>query len=114
MAYRIHTGQWHSNTAILSRDMAALRARPIQIMGKTPAGLDSWHKAYIDIAQTRKQGRLLSDLFSGNIFSNRFLVRMMLTLNILSRNITSRIRGRFAKQICHFSTEDFKEFISSF
>lgn len=114
MAYRIHTGQWHSNTEILSRDMAALRARPIQIMGQKPVGLEFWHKAYIDIAETRKQGRLLSALFSGNIFSNRFLVRMMLTLNILSRNVTSRIRGRFAKQICHFSTKDFQEFISSF
>lgn len=114
MAYRIHTGQWHSNTEILSRDMAALRARPIQIMSQKSVGLESWHKAYIDIAETRKHGRLLSAFFSGNFFSNRFLVHMMLTLNILSRNITSRIRGKFAKQICHFSTEDFKEFISSF
>lgn len=114
VAYRIHTGQWHSNTEILSRDMDALRARSIQMTDKTPAGLAFWHKAYIDIAETRKQGRLLSALFSGNIFSKKFLVRMMLALNILSRNMTSSIRGKFAKQICKFPTEDFQEFISSF
>lgn len=114
MAYRIHTGQWHSNTEILSRDMSALRALPIQIMGKTPTGLDSWHGAYLDISETREQGRLLSAPFLGNIFSKKFLVRIMLTLNILSRNAVSRIRGKFAKQICEFSTKDFQEFISSF
>ena len=117
MAYRIHTGQWHSNadaTKILSRDMSALSARSLEIMGKAPAALSSWHKAYFDITETRKQGRLLRSLFSGNIFSKKFLVRMMLALNILSRNMTSRIRGKFAKQICKFSTEDFQEFIASF
>jgi len=113
MAYRIHTGQWHSNTEILSRDMYALSARYVQIMGKTSTGVDSWLDAYFDIAEARQQGRLLSALFLGNIFSKKFLIRIMLTLNILSRNVVSRIRGRFAKQICHFSTKDFQEFISS-
>jgi len=114
MAYRIHTGQWHSNTEILSRDMAALRARHIQIMGKTPSALDHWHEAYLSIVESRQQGRLLSALFLDNLFSKKFLVRIMLTLNILSRNVTSRIRGKFARQICEFSAEDFEEFISSF
>lgn len=114
MAYRIHTGQWHSNTEILSRDMAALRARPIHIMGKTPTALDSWHEAYISIAETRKQGRLIHSLFSGNLLSKRFLVRIILTLNILSRNAVSRVRGKFTKQICHFSREEFDGFTSSF
>jgi glycosyltransferase involved in cell wall biosynthesis len=114
MAYRIHTGQWHSNTEILSRDMAALRARPIEIMGKAPKAFDAWHSAYIEIAQTRHRGRLLSALFSGNIFNKTSLVRLILALNIFSRNVTSRIREKFAKQICHFSSEEFKEFTSSF
>ena len=114
MAYRIHTGQWHSNTEILSRDMAALRARPIKIMGKVPNAFDSWHSAYIEIAKTRQQGRLLRALFSGNILSKTFFVRLVLALNIISRNITSRLRGKFAKQICHFSTEEFRDFTSSF
>lgn len=114
MAYRIHTGQWHSNTEILSRDMEALRARPIDIMGNVPKKFDSWHSAYIEIAKTRQQGRLLNALFSGNILSKTFFVRLVLALNIFSRNVTSRIRGKYAKQICHFSPEEFREFTSSF
>lgn len=114
MAYRIHTGQWHSNTEILSRDMAALRARPIKIIDKVPKAFDAWHSAYIDIAETRQHGRLLNTLFSGNILSKTFLVRLILALNIFSRNVTSRIRGKFARQICHFSPEEFREFTSSF
>ncbi|MDP1852181.1 MAG: glycosyltransferase family 2 protein [Candidatus Planktophila sp.] len=114
MAYRIHTGQWHSNTEILSRDMAALRTRPIKIMGKVPKAFDSWHSAYIEIAKTRQNGRLLSTLFSGNILSKTFLVRWVLALNILSRNVSSRIRGKFAKQICHFSPVEFQDFTSRF
>ena len=114
MAYRIHTGQWHSNTEILSKDMAALRARPIRILDKTPARLELWHQAYIEIAKARQKGILLRLLFSGNIFSINFMVRIILTLNILSRNITSRIRGRFVKQICRFDSEEIAEFVSSF
>lgn len=114
MAYRIHTGQWHSNTEILSRDMEALRTRPIKIMGKVPKAFDAWHTAYIEIANTRQHGRLLTALVSGNVFSRIFRVRLILALNIFSRNVTSRIRGKFAKQICHFSPEEFREFTSSF
>ena len=114
MAYRIHTGQWHSNTEILSSDMAALRARPIKIIDKVPKAFDAWHSAYIDIAETRQHGRLLNTLFSGNILSETFLVRLLLALNIFSRNVTSRIRGKFVRQICHFSPEEFREFTSSF
>lgn len=114
MAYRIHTGQWHSNTEILSRDMDALRARPIKIMGKVPRAFDAWHSAYIEIAKTRHRGRLISALFSGNILSKTFLVRLILALNIFSRTVISRIRGKFAQQICHFSPEEFREFTSSF
>ena len=54
MAYRIHTGQWHSNTDVLSKDMAALRARPLRILDKTPARLELWHQAYLEIAKARQ------------------------------------------------------------
>lgn len=114
VAYRIHTGQWHSNTEILSKDMAALRARPLRILDKTPARLELWHQAYLEIAKARQKGQLLRFLFSGNIFSSVYMVRIILTLHILSRNITSRIRGRFVKKICSFRSEDFREFVSSF
>jgi glycosyltransferase involved in cell wall biosynthesis len=114
MAYRIHTGQWHSNTEILSKDMAALRARSIRILDKTPTRLALWHQTYLEIARARQKGRLLRFLFSGNAFSIIFMVRIILILNILSRNITSRIRGRFVKQICRFKSEEITEFVSSF
>ena len=114
MAYRIHTGQWHSNTQILSEDVAALRARPIRIMDKTPVELESWHRAYIDIIKAREQGGLLRVLFFKNIFSRIFLIRMILIFNILSRNLISRIRGRFIRQFCNFSEKDFREFTSAF
>jgi glycosyltransferase involved in cell wall biosynthesis len=113
-AYRIHTGQWHSNTEVLFLDLPALRNRPIRILGKAPTLLEPWHKAYIEIAQARQQGRLLRALFSGNILSSAFLFRMMLIINILTRNMSARIRGRFVKQICGFSVMDLQEFTSSF
>lgn len=114
MAYRIHTGQWHSNTEILRKDMAALRARPIRILDKTPGMLESRHKAYIEFARTRQEGRLIELLFSGKILSNEFWIRIILIFNILSRNLLSRLRGRFVKKICKFSEKDFQEFISTF
>ena len=114
MAYRIHTGQWHSNVEILSKDMAALRARPIRILDKAPVRLDSWHKAYIEIAKARQEDRLTQLLFSANIFSNVFVFRVILTLHILLRNVTSRIRGRFVKQTCGFTGAEFQEFTSTF
>jgi glycosyltransferase involved in cell wall biosynthesis len=114
MAYRIHTGQWHSNTEILTKDMAALRARPLRILDKTPQMLESWHKAYIAIAKTRQEGRLVELLFSGKILGNEFWIRIILIFNILLRNVISRFRGRFIKQICKFSEADFQEFISAF
>jgi len=114
MAYRIHTGQWHSNIEVLSRDMKALRSRPNLIMGKTTKTLDYWHEAYIMISNSRQQDKFLKALFSGNVLGKAFISRMILTMHILSRNVVSRVRGRFAKQICAFSTHDFEEFISSF
>ena len=114
MAYRIHTGQWHSNTEILTKDMAALRARRLQILDRTPTMLESWHKAYFQIVSTRQEGRLIELLFSGKLISSIFWIRIIVTFNILSRNGISRIRGRFAKQICKFSDKDFREFTSSF
>jgi len=114
MAYRIHTGQWHSNIEILSRDMTALRSRPIKIMGESPKALDNWHDAYIRIAETRQMGRLFSSLFAGNIFSMAFAVRIALVANIASRNFMARARGKFAREICNFSREEFQEFTSSF
>jgi len=114
MAYRIHTGQWHSNTQILSKDVAALRARPIRIMDKTPSNLESWHKAYIEIVKAREQGGLLRVFFIKNNFGRIFLIRMILIFNILFRNLISRIRGRFVKQYCKFSEKDFQEFTSAF
>jgi hypothetical protein len=83
-------------------------------MGTVPKVFDAWHKAYIEIAKTRQHGRLLTALFSGSVLSKFFLVRLVLALNIFSRNVTSRIRGKYAKQICHFSPEEFREFTSSF
>ena len=114
MAYRIHTGQWHSNTEILSRDMTALSTRPIEIYGKTPKSLNYWRDGYIRIAETRQKGRLISTLFAGNIFSMAFVVRIALVANIVSRNFMARARGKFARGICHFSREEFREFTSSF
>ena len=114
MAYRIHTGQWHSNTEVLFLDLPALRNRSIRILGKAPTHLEHWHKAYIEIAQARQQGRLFRTLFSGKVLSSEFLFRMMLILNVVTRNMTARVRGVFVKQICGFSAVDLKEFTSSF
>jgi len=114
MAYRIHTGQWHSNVEILSKDMAALRARPIRILGKATVRLESWHKAYIEIAKARQEGRLIQLLFPRNFLSSVFIFRAILTLHILLRNVISRIRGRFIKKICRFSAAEFQEFTSTF
>jgi hypothetical protein len=83
-------------------------------MGKTAKALDSWHDAYIRIAISRQQDRPLIALISGNIISKKFITRMILFMQILLRNVISRVRGRFAKQICGFSRQDFEEFISSF
>lgn len=114
MAYRIHTGQWHSNIEVLSKDMAALRARPIKILGKVPKSLNSWHGAYVNIAKSRQKDKFFKNLFLGNVSTKEFLFRMRLISNILSRNAISRVRGRFAKRLCQFSTDDFEEFVSSF
>jgi glycosyltransferase involved in cell wall biosynthesis len=114
MAYRIHTGQWHSNIEVLSRDMAALRTRPIEILGQAPKSLNFWHSAYINIAKSRQGDNFLSDFFLTSIFGKEFQFKIILISNILARNVISRIRGRFAKQICGFSTDDFEEFVSSF
>ena len=114
MAYRIHTGQWHSNIEVLSKDMAALRARPIKILGKVPKSLNSWHGAYVNIAKSRQKDKFFKNLFLGNVFTKEFLFRMRLISNILYRNAISRVRGRYAKRLCQFSTDDFEEFVSSF
>jgi len=114
MAYRIHTGQWHANTEILSKDMTTLRAISTQIMGEAPVALHSWHSAYLEIVNARQKNQLLSSLFSGNPLSAAFLHRIVLLFNIISRNTMSRIRGKFVKNICKFSSKDFKEFRSSF
>jgi glycosyltransferase involved in cell wall biosynthesis len=114
MAYRIHTGQWHSNIEVLSRDMAALRTRPIEILGQVPKSLNFWHSAYINIAKSRQGDNFLSNFYLTSVFSKEFQFKIILISNILARNAISRIRGRFARQICRFSTDDFEEFVSSF
>ena len=114
MAYRIHTGQWHSNIEVLSRDMAALRARPIEILGKVPKSLNFWHDAYINFAKSRQSDNFFSNYFFGSFFGREFKFKMILIFNVLSRNAISRVRGKFAKRICRFSKDDFEEFVSSF
>ena len=114
MAYRIHTGQWHANTEVLSKDMTTLRAISKQIMGEAPVALHSWHSAYLEIVNARQKNQLLNSLFSGNPLSAAFLHRIILLFNIISRNTMSRIRGKFVKTICKFSSKDFEEFRSSF
>jgi glycosyltransferase involved in cell wall biosynthesis len=114
MAYRIHTGQWHSNTEVLSRDMTNLRASAIQIMGKEPKRLEFWHGAYIALAKARQGGELIKPVISGNNSYKEVLFLVFLIKDILFRNFTSRIRGRFAHRICKFSNRDYKEFTSSF
>ena len=114
MAYRIHTGQWHSDLQVLSRDMEALRNSSPKIMGAPRKSLEAWHSAYLKIAQTRKNGRLFDILLDGGTPSKSFFLRIVLILNILARNALSRIRGKFARQICRFTPEDFEEFTKSF
>lgn len=114
MAYRIHTGQWHANTEILTRDTAALRERSIEIKDFSPKALDLWHRAYIDMAETRQTGKLYKSLISGGIFSKIFLIRLVLGINIVSRNLISRVKAKFVRKICGFSQVDFQEFTSSF
>jgi glycosyltransferase involved in cell wall biosynthesis len=112
MAYRIHTGQWHSNTEMLSRDMAKLRNSSIQVMGDKPKALEFWHSAYITLVKARQSRGLLGSLLSNNNSFKGSLFLIFLTKNIFFRNFASRIRGRFVRQICGFSLKDFNEFIS--
>jgi len=114
MAYRIHTGQWHSDLEVLAKDMGALRNSSSKIMGSSPKSLEAWHGAYLKIAQSRKNGRLFDIFLEDGTPRKSFFLRIVLILNILARNALSRIRGRFARQICRFTPEDFEEFTKSF
>lgn len=114
MGYRIHTGQWHSNTEMLSQDMAKLRSGAIQIMGEKPKALEFWHSAYLSLAKVRQGGELIKSLLSSNNSYRRAVFLVFLTRDILFRNFASRVRGRFVRQICGFSFKDFREFTSSF
>jgi hypothetical protein len=86
----------------------------MQIMGDAPAALNSWHSAYLEIVNARQKAQFLSFLISSNPLNAAFFHRVVLLFNIVSRNTMSRIRGKFVKRICKFSTKDFEEFRSSF